>query len=76
MPKVRSNFGVIGREFTVSGQSSGVISGVIEAQQLKGANKWPLVPPSLVLVDYLVVAGGGGGGGGAPPPPGGGPICA
>jgi len=64
MPKVRSNFGLIGRERTVSDQLSGVISGVIEAQQLKGANKWPHFLSALpsIPIEYLVVAGGGAGG--------------
>ena len=41
MPRVRSNFGVIGPEQTISSSNTGFFSSVVEAQQLKGSNKWP-----------------------------------
>ena len=70
MPRVRSNFGIIGSERAIVQSSTAFLSGILEAQYLRSSNKWP---GSAIIADILVVggggaggrAGGGGGGGGA-----------
>jgi len=43
MPRVRSNFGIIGAERVITASNTSFLSGIIEAQQLKSSNKWPIV---------------------------------
>ncbi len=60
MPRVRSNFGIIGNEKTINSGSTGILSSSIESQYLKSSGKWPGLTTT---VNFLVVAGGGGGSG-------------
>jgi hypothetical protein len=43
MPRVRSNFGIIGAERVITASNTSFLSGIIEAQYLKSSNKWPIV---------------------------------
>lgn len=59
MPRIRSNFGVIGSERIISSNSSGFLASLVEHQVKSSTSSWP---GRGIPLEILIVAGGGAGG--------------